>query len=88
MIQIAKNEVWGHFLEFGISSRLDTAYLDSTKWCQQFGNDITHILHKLTMHNQHNLCKKQPKTGSDTFLRSDWSDCSDIAYVDSTKWSS
>ena len=42
MIQISKNEVLGHFLEFGASDELDIAYFDRTKWSAQFGNCITH----------------------------------------------
>ena len=34
MIQKAKNEVFGHFLEFGLLDRTDTAYFDSTKCFQ------------------------------------------------------
>ena len=32
MIQIAKNELFGHFLEFGPLERLDIAYCYGTKW--------------------------------------------------------
>ena len=42
MIQIAKNEVFGHFLEFGASDRLDIAYCDRTKWSLRSGLCITH----------------------------------------------
>ena len=42
MIQIAKNEVFDHFLEFGASDRLQIAYFDSTKWSWQVD---CHILH-------------------------------------------
>ena len=38
MIQSAKNEVFGHFLEFGLLDRLDIAYCDSTKCLPTFGN--------------------------------------------------
>ena len=38
MIQKAKNEVFGHFLEFGLLDRLDIAYCDSTKCFPTFGN--------------------------------------------------
>ena len=38
MIQKAKNEVFGHFLEFGLLDRLDIAYCDSTKCLPTFGN--------------------------------------------------
>ena len=40
MIQRAKNEVFGHFLEFGLLDQLDIAYCDSTKWSTTFG-DVT-----------------------------------------------
>ena len=39
MIKRAKNEVFGHFLEFGLLVRLDIAYFDGTK---QFGHDMAH----------------------------------------------
>ena len=42
MIQIAKNDVFGHFLEFGMRYQLDIAYLDSTKWFAWVGDLITH----------------------------------------------
>ena len=38
MIQRAKKEVFGHFLEFGLLDRLDIAYYDSTKWFPTFHN--------------------------------------------------
>ena len=38
MIQRAKKEVFGHFLEFGLLDRLDIAYCDSTKCFPTFGN--------------------------------------------------
>ena len=38
MIQRAKNEVFGHFQEFGLLDRLDIAYCDSTKCFPTFGN--------------------------------------------------
>ena len=37
MIQRAKIEVFGHFLDFGLLDRLDTAYCDSTKCFPTFG---------------------------------------------------
>ena len=42
MIQRAKIEVFGHFLEFGLLDRLDIAYFDSTKYSEQFGYNIAH----------------------------------------------
>ena len=41
MIQKAKNEVFGHFLEFGLLDRLDIAYFDSTKCFPTFSNVTT-----------------------------------------------
>ena len=38
MIQRAKKEVFGHFLEFGLLDRLDIAYCDRTKCFTTFGN--------------------------------------------------
>ncbi len=38
MIQSAKKEFLGHFLEFGLLDRLDIAYCDSTKYFPTFGN--------------------------------------------------
>ncbi len=41
MIQIAKNEVFGRFLEFGTLDQLDIAYFDRTKLCLRFGHPIS-----------------------------------------------
>ena len=38
MIQRAKKEVFGHFLEFGTSDGLDTVYYDSLKCFPAFDN--------------------------------------------------
>ena len=43
MIQMAENEVFGHFLEFGRLDRLQIAYFDRTKWCAQFNLCVTHF---------------------------------------------
>ena len=40
MIQRAKIEVFGHFLEFGLLYRLGIAYCDSTKWSLQLRYNI------------------------------------------------
>ena len=40
MIQIAKNEFFGHFLELGASDRLQIAYSDYTKWSWHMGCHI------------------------------------------------
>ena len=42
MIQNAKIEVFGHFLEFGRSDVLHIAYFDCTKWSLQLGYNIAH----------------------------------------------
>ena len=44
MIQIAKNEVSGRFLDFGASDWLDIAYYDRTKWSARFGHSICPFL--------------------------------------------
>ena len=41
MIQRAKKEVFGHFLEFGLLDRLDIAYCDSTKCFPTFCNIVS-----------------------------------------------
>ena len=38
MIQSAKNEVFGHYLEFGLLDQLDIAYYDMTIRFLTFGN--------------------------------------------------
>ena len=38
MMQRAKNEVFSHFLEFGLLDRLDITYFDSTKYFPTLGN--------------------------------------------------
>ena len=42
MIQSAKNEVFGDYLEFGLVDWLDIAYYDNSKWPQHFGIEIVH----------------------------------------------
>ena len=41
MIQSAKNEVFGHFLELRVLDRLDIAYCDSSKRFPTFGNEFS-----------------------------------------------
>ena len=36
------HSVFGQFLEFGPSDGLHIAYLDSTRWCEQFGHHIAY----------------------------------------------
>ena len=40
MIQIAKNQDFGHFLQFGVLDWLDIAYSDRTKYCTSFGHHL------------------------------------------------
>ena len=42
MIQTAKNEAFGHFLEFGAFDLLDIAYSNRTKWFACIGQCISH----------------------------------------------
>ena len=58
MIQIAKNKVFGHFLEFGASDRLQIAYFDNTKWFWQFG---CHMAHAGVFKYHKNPCLNDPK---------------------------
>ena len=61
MIQTAKNEVFGHFLELGVSDRLQIAYYDYTKWSWQVGCHIAHAgsfkIHKNAILNDPNSQK-------------------------------
>ena len=41
MIQIAENEVFGPFLEFGASEQLDIAYFNRTKWRASLSHRIS-----------------------------------------------
>ena len=70
MIQRAKNEVFGHFLEFGLLDRLDTAYCDSTKCFPTFGK-VTRSW-KIIQRSQKCIFEwsKEPKT---RFLAIFWS---------------
>ena len=43
MIQIAKKQVFGHFLEFGASDRLDIAYFDRIKRSARFDYRVPHV---------------------------------------------
>ena len=45
MIQRAKKEVFGHFLESGWSERFHIAYFGFAKQSPGFGNGIAHVLH-------------------------------------------
>ena len=61
MIQIAKNEVFDHFLELGALDRLQIAYYDYTKWSWQVGYHIAHAgsfkIHKNAFLNDPNSQK-------------------------------
>ena len=83
IIQIAKNEVFGHFLELGASDRLQIAYFDYAKWSWQVG---CHIGHAGSLKN-HKIClfgwSKMPKKGFfDHFLELGLLDRLDTAYYD------
>ena len=41
----AKNEVFGHFLQFGTSDRLDIAYFECTKWSERFDHHFNYVSH-------------------------------------------
>ena len=59
MIKRAKNEVFGHFLEFGLLDQLDIAYFDNTKWSYKFGHDMAHAG---SFKNQKNAFLNDPKS--------------------------
>ena len=84
MIQMAKTEDFGHFLEFRPSDWLDIAYLDSTIQSEQLGNDVTH---PGSFKNQKNAFLNDPKMDFSHFHELGPSDGLDIAYLDSMKWS-
>ena len=81
MIQIAKNKVFGHFLELGASDRLQIAYHDCTKWSWQVGS---HIAHAGSFKNHRNAFLNDPKSQKWVFfylfLEFGCSDQLDIAY--------
>ena len=45
MPKSAKNEVFGHFIEFGPLDRLHIAYCDIAKQSSRFGDVVTQVLH-------------------------------------------
>ena len=65
MIQIAKNEVFGHFIEFGPSDWLCIAYFDRTKWCAWVGHPITHAG---SFKNRKNAFLNDPNSQKKMFL--------------------
>ena len=91
MIQRAKKDVLGHFVEFGLLDWLDIAYCASTKCLPTFST--------IRIRNAHGrFSGKNPDHSKITnmyfwmiqlsighFLKIGWSDQLDIAYCDSTK---
>ena len=59
MIQIAENEVFGHFLEFGGLERHDVAYFDRTEWLAPFRH---HTAHAGSFKNQKNAFLNDPNS--------------------------
>ena len=57
----AKNEVFGHFLEFGTSEGLDIVYYDSTMCFSTFDNGLRLCIINLVCIIKHDLCKNEPK---------------------------
>ena len=81
MIQRAKIEVFGHFLEFGRSDVLHTAYFDCTKWSLQLGYNIAHAG---SFKNHKNAFLNDPKCQKRGFLDLGLMDRLDIAYDERT----
>ena len=69
MIQIAKNEVFGYFLELGASDRLQIAYDDYTKWSWQVG---CHIAHAGSFKNHKNAFLNDPNSQKWGFRPFSW----------------
>ena len=76
MIQIAKNEVFGHFLELGASDRLQIAYYDYTKWSWQVG---CHIAHAGSFKNHKNAFLNDPNSQKWGFWPFSW-----VSFIGST----
>ena len=72
MIQIAKNEVFGHFLELGASDRLQIAYYDCTKWSWQVAS---HIPLAGSFKNHKNAFLNDPKVQKWSFRPDSWVWC-------------
>ena len=70
MIQRAKKEVFGHFLEFGLLDRIDIACCDSTKCFPTFGN-ITGSC-RINQKSK-NAVLNDPKSQKKSFLAIIWS---------------
>ena len=64
MIQSAKKEVFGHFMQFGLSDRLDIAYCDSTTCFPTIGNVLVceidpHLLTAVASCNEAEILAEQ-----------------------------
>ena len=62
MLQIAKNEVFGHFLEFGLSAQLDIAQSDRNECSETF------CAHAGSFKNVENLILNDPMSQNDIFV--------------------
>ena len=85
MIQTAKNEIFGHFLEFGLLDLLDITYFDSSN---VFQHSTTLQDHEGSFKCHKNAFLNDPKSQKDVlghFLEFGLLDRLDIAYCDSTK---
>ena len=82
MIQIAKNEVFGHFLELGASDQLQIAYSDYTKWCWQVGCRNAHAGSFKNLKNAFLDDQKSQKLGFDHFREFGQVDRLDIVYYE------
>ena len=83
MIQRAKIEVFGYFLEFGWSDVLHTAFFDCAKWSLQL---VINIAHAGSFKNHKNSFMNDPKCQKRGFMDLLLMDRLDIAYDDRTKW--
>ena len=84
MIQIVKNEVFGHFLKLGSSDRLQISYFEYTKWSWHVGYHIAHA--GSFKHDKNDWMIQNAKNGVfDHFLECGPLVRLDIEYFDSTK---
>ena len=86
MIQIAKNKLFGHFLDFGQSDRLEIAYYNRYKQCAGLANSNTHHskIIKKSKSFLDDLNSKKIRLGH--FLEFCASDWLEIAYFNRNEW--
>ena len=87
MIQIAKNEVFGHFLEFGVSDWLDIAYFNRTKCLHDLASVSLMLDHSRITKMPFWLNQRSKNEALGQILEFGASDWLDTSFSGSTKWS-